>query len=240
MQGSFIFSMKLRCTLVIPELFRYKNTGGQKMGIWELLLIAVGLSMDAFAVSVCRGLTMKRANLKKALIVGLYFGIFQAAMPLLGYLVGSRFSSMIVSFDHWVAFALLAFIGVRMVIGSFKKEGCPDRGCPDEQCTDRECPGGKRPGTEETPLTPAEMLPLALATSIDALAVGISFAFLQVEIVSAVSFIGATTLLLSMAGVKIGHAFGSKFKAKAELAGGVILVLIGLKILLEHTGIIGF
>ena len=208
------------------------------MGILELLLIAIGLSMDAFAVAVCRGLSMQKAGFKKALIIGLYFGIFQAAMPLLGYLVGSRFSSMIMSFDHWVAFGLLAFIGVRMVIGSFKKEGCPDRSCPSETCEDRECPGGSRPDTGEAPLTPAEMLPLALATSIDALAVGISFAFLQVQILPAVSLIGITTLLLSMAGVKIGHVFGSKFKAKAELAGGVILVLIGLKILLEHTGVL--
>ena len=125
-----------------------------------------------------------------------------------------------------------------MIIGSFKKEGCPDRACPTGTCTDRGCPGGSRPNTEESPLTPAEMLPLALATSIDALAVGVSFALLQVNILPAVSFIGVTTLLLSMLGVKIGNVFGSKFKAKAELAGGVILVLIGLKILLEHTGII--
>ena len=208
------------------------------MGIFELLLIAIGVSMDAFAVAVCRGLSMRKADFKKALIIGLYFGIFQAAMPLLGYLVGSRFSSMINSFDHWIAFALLSFIGVRMIIGSFKKEGCPDRACPTGTCTDRGCPGGSRPDTEESPLTPAEMLPLALATSIDALAVGVSFALLQVNILPAVSFIGVTTLLLSMLGVKIGNVFGSKFKAKAELAGGVILVLIGLKILLEHTGII--
>jgi putative Mn2+ efflux pump MntP len=208
------------------------------MGILELLLIAIGLSMDAFAVAVCHGLSMQKASYKKALIVGLYFGAFQAAMPLIGYFVGSQFSDMIVNFDHWIAFGLLVFIGAKMIIESFKKEGCSDRECPVETCTDRECPGGKRPDTEEASLEPAKMLPLALATSIDALAVGVSFAFLQVSIISATSFIGIITLGLSMAGVKIGNAFGTKFKAKAELSGGIILVLIGLKILLEHTGII--
>lgn len=208
------------------------------MSVIELFLIAVGLSMDAFAVAVCHGLTMQKASYKKALIVGFYFGVFQAIMPLIGYLVGSQFSDMIVSFDHWIAFVLLSFIGGKMIIGSFKKEGCKDRECPIETCTDRECHGGKRPDTEEASLKPAKMLPLALATSIDALAVGISFAFLQVRIIPAVSFIGITTLALSMVGVKIGNVFGTRFKSKAELAGGVILVLIGLKILLEHMGII--
>lgn len=208
------------------------------MNILELLFLAVGLSMDAFAVAVCHGLSMQKAGFKKALIVGLYFGVFQAAMPIIGYLVGSQFSDLIVHVDHWIAFILLAFIGAKMILGSFRKEGCPDRKCPVETCPDRACPGGKRPGTEEVSLRPAKMLPLALATSIDALAVGVSFAFLQVKIIPAVSFIGLTTLVLSMAGVKIGHIFGTKFKAKAELAGGVMLVLIGLKILLEHTGII--
>jgi len=208
------------------------------MSILELLLTAIGLSMDAFAVAVCHGLSMQKVGCKKALIVGLYFGFFQAAMPLIGYLVGSQFSDMIVNIDHWITFVLLALIGAKMIIGSFKEEGCPDRECPVETCTDRECPEGKRPDSEEASLKPAKMLPLALATSIDALAVGVSFAFLQVRIIPAVSFIGIITLVLSMVGVKIGNVFGTKFKSKAELAGGVILVLIGLKILLEHTGVI--
>ena len=210
------------------------------MSTLELILIAVGLSMDAFAVAVCHGLSMKQASFKKALIVGLYFGIFQGAMPLIGYLVVSQFSDLIAAADHWIAFGLLSLIGAKMIVESSKKEGCADRICPVETCTDRECPGGKRPETEEVSLKPAQMLPLALATSIDALAVGISFAFLQVKIISAVTLIGLITLSLSMAGVKIGNIFGMKFKSKAELSGGIILVLIGLKILLEHTGVIGF
>ena len=210
------------------------------MSIVELLLIAIGLSMDAFAVAVCHGLSMKKVSGKKALIVGLYFGVFQASMPVIGYLVGAQFSELVASADHWIAFVLLSLIGVKMIVESFKKEGCPDRECPADLCTDRACPGGKHPETEEASLKPAKMLPLALATSIDALAVGVSFAFIQVRIASAVSLIGLTTLVLSMAGVKIGHVFGAKFKSKAELAGGAILVLMGLKILLEHTGVIGF
>ena len=210
------------------------------MSTLELILIAVGLSMDAFAVAVCHGLSMKKASFQKALIVGLYFGIFQGAMPLIGYLVGSQFSDLIAAADHWIAFGLLSLIGAKMIVESLKKEGCADRECPVETCTDRECPGGKRPEIGEASLKPAQMLPLALATSIDALAVGISFAFLQVKIVSAVALIGLITLILSMAGVKIGNIFGMKFKSKAEFSGGIILVLIGLKILLEHTGLIVF
>jgi len=208
------------------------------MSFPELLLIAVGLSMDAFAVAVCAGLTMPKVTIKKSLIVGLYFGIFQAAMPLIGYMLATQFADKITAFDHWIAFALLSFIGGKMIMGSFKKEGCSDRECPTETCTDRECPGGERPDTKETSLKPAKMLPLALATSIDALAVGVSFAFLKVDIVPVVLSIGITTLILSMAGVKIGNVFGTRFKSKAELTGGIILVLMGLKILFEHTGII--
>ena len=178
-----------------------------------MFLIAVGLSMDAFAVAICAGLSMKKVDIAKALIVGLYFGAFQAAMPLAGYLAARLFADKIISFDHWVAFALLCFIGGRMVAGSFKSEGA----------------------INAVSLKPAQMLPLALATSVDALAVGVSFAFLQVRIVPAVAFIGLTTLALSMAGVKVGSIFGAKFKSKAEFAGGVVLILIGLKILLEHT-----
>lgn len=208
------------------------------MSLLELFIIAIGLSMDAFAVAVCTGLSMQKANFKKSVIAGLYFGIFQAVMPLIGYLVGSQFSDAITDFDHWIAFILLGLIGGKMAIGSFKKEGGHDRECPTETCTDRKCPGGERPHTEAASLTPAKMLPLALATSIDALAVGVSFAFLQVSIVPAVAFIGVVTLSLSMTGVKIGNMFGTRFKSKAELAGGIILVLMGLKILLEHIGII--
>ena len=210
------------------------------MNFIELFLLAVGLSMDAFAVAICTGLTMKKITVKKLLIVGLYFGVFQAAMPLIGYLAATLFADKIIAYDHWIAFVLLCILGAKMIIGSFKKEGCSDRECPVETCSDRECPGGKRPNNREASLKPMQMLPLAIATSIDALAVGASFAFLQVSIIPAVSFIGATTLLLSMLGVKIGNVFGAKFKSKAELAGGVILVLIGLKILLEHLNIINF
>jgi putative Mn2+ efflux pump MntP len=208
------------------------------MNILELLLIAIGLSMDAFAVAVCLGLTMPQVTVRKAFIIGLYFGVFQAAMPLIGYLLGTQFADKITAFDHWIAFILLAFIGGRMVVESFKPIGCADRECPKETCTDRKCPGGERPQQEEAVLTPAKMLPLALATSIDALAVGISFAFLKVAIVPAVSSIGVVTLTLSMLGVKIGNVFGTRFKSKAELMGGIILILIGLKILLEHLGFI--
>lgn len=205
------------------------------MGLLELLLIAVGLSMDAVAVSICQGLSMKKASLKKALVVGLYFGIFQALMPLAGYLVASQFAELIESYDHWIALIVLAFIGIRMIIGSFKKNGCPDRTCPDTTCSDRQCP---RQEQAESSLKPKAMLPLAVATSIDALAVGVSFAVMHVEILPAIALIGACTLALSMAGVKIGSIFGSRLKSKAELVGGVILVLIGLKIFLEHMGIL--
>jgi len=204
------------------------------MSFIELFLLAVGLSMDAFAVAVCAGLTMPKLNIKKALVIGLYFGIFQAVMPLIGYLAATLFADMIIVYDHWIAFALLCFLGGKMIIGSFKKDGCADRECPDGTCADRTCPNNVMPDKTETSVMPAQMFPLALATSIDALAVGVSFAFLRVSIISAVSFIGITTFALSLIGVKIGNVFGTRFKSKAELAGGCILVLIGLKILVEH------
>jgi len=184
----------------------------------ELVLIAVGLSMDAFAVAVCAGLTMPKATLKKMLVVGAYFGVFQAAMPLIGYAAANLFAEYIIAYDHWVAFGLLTFLGGKMIAESLKKEGQPD---PDE-----------------FKLTPGRMLPLALATSIDAMAVGVSFAFLKVDIFPAVSFIGVATLLISMAGVRVGHMFGTKFKSAAELAGGIILAFMGVKILLEHLGVV--
>ena len=204
------------------------------MSFIELFLLAVGLSMDAFAVAVCSGLTMPKVNINKALIIGLYFGIFQAVMPLIGFLAASLFAEKITAYDHWIAFLLLCFLGGKMVWGSIKKEGCSDRECPEETCCDRTCPGNKKPVRNEVSVNPAHMLPLALATSIDALAVGVSLAFLRINIVPAVSFIGITTLGLSIAGVKIGNAFGTRFKSKAELIGGSILLLIGFRILLEH------
>lgn len=208
------------------------------MGLVELLLTAVGLSMDAFAVSACAGLTMPKITWRKMLVFGLYFGGFQAGMPLVGYLLAAQFADRIAAFDHWIAFVLLSLIGAKMLIESFKKEGCTDRQCPEETCADRECPG--RPDTGEASLKPSKMLPLALATSIDALAVGVSFAFLQVSIAPAVLLIGLITLALSMIGVKTGNLFGLRFKSKAELAGGVILIALGVKILLEHLGVISF
>lgn len=192
------------------------------MSLVELFILAVGLSMDAFAVAVCKGLAMKKADLKKALIVGLYFGIFQAGMPFLGYMLGVGFQSKITSIDHWIAFILLGLIGFNMA-----KEGL--KGDCDCCCED-----------EDASLDFKSMIVLAIATSIDALAVGVTFAFLQVEIIPAVSFIGVTTLIISMLGVKVGSVFGSRYKSKAELAGGIILILMGIKILLEHLGILVF
>jgi putative Mn2+ efflux pump MntP len=181
-----------------------------------IILAALGLSMDAFAVAVCIGLATKRVTAKKALTVGLYFGVFQALMPLIGYLLATQFSDKIEAFDHWIAFGLLCFIGIRMIVESFKADG-------------------DRFGAGEPSLKPAAMLPLAIATSIDALAVGITFAFLRIEIVPAALTIGLITLGLSVTGVKIGNTFGAKLQAKAEVVGGAILILIGVKILLEHV-----
>ena len=182
----------------------------------ELLLIAVGLSMDAFAVSICKGLSLKRLKVRHAALVGLYFGGFQALMPMIGWALGYRFERVIASVDHWVAFFLLAVIGVGMIRESRESEELNDD------------------------LSFRTMVILAVATSIDALAVGITFAFLRVRILPAAGLIGVTTFLLSGLGVYIGHVFGLKYKAKAELAGGIILILIGLKILLEHLGVIAF
>jgi putative Mn2+ efflux pump MntP len=183
----------------------------------ELFLIAVGLSMDAFAVSVCKGLSVKELRPRHALLVGLYFGGFQALMPIVGYLLGYRFEEMIQRWDHWIAFVLLVLIGGNMIRESFSKE---------EELNDDF--GFKT------------MLLLAVATSIDALAVGVTFAFLSVRILPAAGLIGVTTFLLSMAGIWIGRVFGAKYKARAERLGGCILILIGLKILLEHLGILSF
>ena len=187
------------------------------MGLIELFLIAVGLSMDAFAVSVCKGLAMPKCTFKKAAIVGLWFGGFQALMPAIGYILGAQFQESIASIDHWIAFVLLALIGGNMIHEALDN---------DEEEADAS-------------LDVKTMFLLAVATSIDALAIGISFAFLKVSIIPAVCFIGIVTFIISFAGVKIGNVFGARYKNKAEIVGGVILILLGLKILLEHLGFLG-
>lgn len=189
------------------------------MSILELLLIGVGLSMDAFAVAVCKGLNMRKVNKVHCFTIALFFGGFQALMPFIGWLLGTQFEQYIVVIDHWIAFALLAIIGGKMI-----KEALSEEEEEMNKCDSR--------------LDFKELFMLAVATSIDALAVGITFAFLQVKIFPAITIIGCTTFLLSVMGVFIGNIFGSKYKSKAELAGGVILVLIGVKILLEHLGIL--
>lgn len=189
------------------------------MGVIELFFIAVGLSMDAFAVSICKGLAMKQCSFRKAGIVGAYFGIFQALMPAAGYVLGVQFKDAITSIDHWIAFILLGIIGLNMIREAVK---------PDEECEEADESLGFR-----------IMLGLAVATSIDALAVGVTFAFLRVNIIPAVCFIGAITFTISAAGVKIGNIFGTKYQSRSELAGGLILILIGSKILLEHLGVLG-
>lgn len=186
------------------------------MGILELFILAIGLSMDAFAVSVCKGLSLGRIKFKHMCIAGVWFGGFQALMPLIGYLLGSRFSDYVTKYDHWIAFVLLGLIGINMI-----KEAL-----------------GKEEDEVDASMGFRTMLILAIATSIDALAVGVTFAFLDVNIIAAVSFIGCVTFVCSASGVKIGSIFGYKYKSKAELCGGIILVLLGIKILLEGIGII--
>lgn len=182
------------------------------MSLWELFVIAVGLSMDAFAVSICKGLSIRRCTVRHMLICGLYFGVFQGAMPLIGYILGSQFESMVTAIAPYIAFALLAFIGFNMIKESREDEA--------DSCSDD--------------FSVKAMVPLAVATSIDALAVGVSFAFLQVDIVPAVSFIAIVTFVCCLFGVKVGSIFGSKYKSKAEFFGGVVLIAMGLKILIEH------
>ena len=190
------------------------------MGFAELLLIGIGLSMDAFAVSVCKGLGMKRNIKLSAIIIALFFGAFQAIMPLIGWSLGRQFEQYIIAFDHWISFILLAFIGGKMLYETLKDNEC--------EVALSSC------------LNIKELFALAVATSIDALAVGVTFAFLQINILRANVIIGITTFAISLGGVFIGSKFGSRFEKKAEIAGGVILILIGLKILLEHLGIIEF
>lgn len=194
----------------------------------ELLLIAVGLSMDAFAVSVCKGLSLRKVQWRHMITAGLWFGVFQAVMPLSGYLLGINFRSFIESIDHWIAFTLLALIGFNMIREALSED-------------DEDDENGEKDGDEKNASFGYKvMLPLAVATSIDAFAVGITFSFLNVSILPAVLTIGATTFLFSAAGVIIGNVFGTRFRSKAEIAGGIVLILIGLKILLEHTGFLPF
>ena len=186
------------------------------MDLLTLLTLAVGLAMDAFAVSICKGLAMREKVLKKGVIVGLWFGGFQALMPTIGFFLGTQFKDQITSIDHWIAFVLLGLIGINMVKEALSND--------EEQADDS--------------IAVKEMFMLAVATNIDALAVGITFAFLNVHIVSAASMIGVCTFLISFVGVKIGNIFGTKYKSKAELAGGIILILLGFKILFEHLHIL--
>ena len=188
------------------------------MSFVELLLIAVGLSMDAFAVAVCRGLEMRRIDYRQALLIALFFGGFQALMPAVGYLLGAGFEHYISAFDHWIAFLLLAFIGGKMIWEAAR--------------------GGEEEQPQELDLK--MLLMMAVATSIDALAVGITFAFLRMDILPSALTIGLTTFILSLIGVLVGNRFGARYKKKAEITGGVVLVLIGVKILLEHLGVIAF
>ena len=192
------------------------------MGFGELFLLAIGVSMDAFAVSICKGLATRKAGLREMGTCGIWFGGFQAMMPLIGYFLGTLFAAAIVSFDHWVAFGLLALIGGNMLKEALGKEEC-------EECESENGDFGFK-----------TMFVMAVATSIDALAIGVSMALAgNVNIWIAITLIGITTCVTSALGVKIGNVFGSKFKKKAELAGGIILILLGLKILLEHLGILG-
>lgn len=192
------------------------------MSLFELFIISIGLSMDAVAVAVGKGLSMKNVTIKESGVVGVYFGVFQGGMPLLGYFLGVQFQSRITSLDHWIAFILLGAIGLNMIRESRKKEELHSY----ENYNPKD------------PLNFITMMVLALATSIDALAVGVTFAFLKVNIAPAITFIGIVTFTLSMIGVKLGNAFGVVYKSKAEFIGGTILIFMGIKILLEHTGII--
>lgn len=192
------------------------------MGVIELFLIGVGLSMDAFAVSICKGLGMSRLNMRQAAVISLFFGGFQALMPLIGWALGSQLTDFITPIDHWIAFGLLAFVGGKMLWDAFHEDDEAEGVQTDEK------------------LDLKELLMLAIATSIDALAVGITFAFLQAAIVSSITIIGLATFVISFAGVAVGHFFGARFEKPATIVGGVVLILIGVKILLEHLGVIAF
>ena len=193
------------------------------MGFLELALIGVGLSMDAFAVSICKGLSMRKVDKKYMLVLAAFFGRFQALMPTLGWFLGSQFQTYITAIDHWIAFILLTLIGGKMILDVINEKGENEEVCPDDSVR----------------IDLKEFFLLAVATSIDALAVGITFAFLQVKLASSVTIIGCITFCFTIAGVLIGNVFGTKFKDKATILGGVILIAIGVKILLEHLGIFG-
>ena len=193
------------------------------MGFIEFFLTGIGLSMDAFAVAICKGLGMREVNYRQMLLIALFFGGFQALMPLLGWLLGRQFEQYITSVDHWIAFALLVLIGANMLREARKGD----------DTTDAET-------VYDAPLPLGQLLLMAIATSIDALAVGISFAFLGVNIWLAIAIIGTTTFLISAAGVFIGNRFGNRYEKRATIAGGIILILLGIKILLEHLGVIAF
>ena len=193
------------------------------MGFLELALIGVGLSMDAFAVSICKGLSMRKVDKKYMLVLAAFFGRFQALMPTLGWFLGSQFQTYITAIDHWIAFILLTLIGGKMILDVIKEKGENEEVCPDDSVR----------------IDLKEFFLLAVATSIDALAVGITFAFLQVKLASSVTIIGCITFCFTIAGVLIGNVVGTKFKDKATILGGVILIAIGVKILLEHLGIFG-
>jgi len=201
-----------------PKIILFLPLKINKMTFVELLLIAIGLSMDAFSVSICKGLTTKRFSWRMALLCGLWFGFFQALMPVIGYYLGAQFQELIEAYDHWIAFGLLFLIGANMIREALSKKEESANGDLDVKT----------------------MFLLAIATSIDALAVGVSFACIQVKLWSSVLIIGITTFLFSVLGVKIGNVFGSKYEKSAGIIGGIILILIGLKILLEHLGVIAF
>lgn len=194
------------------------------MGILDLFVIGVGLSMDAFAVAICKGLGMHRINLRHAFVIALFFGGFQALMPLIGFFLGSYLAEFVNPIDHWIAFGLLAFIGAKMLWDAFK---------PDAD-------DGQSDSAQEEALDLKELLMLAVATSIDALAVGITFAFLEVNIWIAITVIGLTTFALSFAGVVVGNRFGARYERPSTIVGGIVLIGIGVKILLEHLGVIAF
>lgn len=186
------------------------------MNLIEIILVSIGLAMDAFAVSVCKGLSIRKVNLNKIVIIGGYFGLFQGLMPMIGFFLGNIFGNIIVSVDHWVAFILLIMIGYNMLRDAFSKES--------DSSDDR--------------VDFKAMFPLAIATSIDALAVGITLAFLKVNIIKSIFIIGIITFLISCFGVKVGNVFGNKYEKKAQMIGGVILIFMGIKILIEHLGLI--
>ena len=209
------------------------------MPLWELFLIGVGLAADAFAVAMCRGLEAKRFTWKNGLLTGLFFGLFQAAMPVIGYYLATLFADEISAFDHWIAFALLAFLGAKMIYEGAKEEHSKRREKKQNAGSTSDTAAAadeKKP--EHVPFRMKELVVMSFATSIDALIVGVTFAFLDTNIWTSVSLIGAVTFALSLFGVFLGSKIGKKLGGKAEIVGGVILIAIGLKILLEHLGIV--